>query len=153
MLNFPTYTANDSPEFFRFGRRLIRNPGYQAMFRILKGGTVFEGSPKDFNFQKQRSNFRALSEILERNDMGFTYIGAETYYPEDWRNQLNQKRGKKLYGLTSFVVIAPKLMWYKYEGATRGGGQNYIYVGSAKMKMTHFLFDLTSEQQNKFIKE
>lgn len=119
------------------GRQTAPNP-YLQRGKDYSGH--FKGNPDSFQFASnvQKINYENLKAILARYGLRFNYFAASTYAGQGsyWNRSGNPK-------LQSFVgttdIENPKFVWWKYEGATAGGGRNWVYVGGKAMKLSDFL--------------
>ena len=98
----------------------------------------YEGAIEEINFKNQTNNFKKLSAKLDKFGLFFDYI---------WYGKFNIGQST----LYHFVVKTNnnRVYWRKYEGNTKGSGQNYIYIDGKKYKTTDFLRWSDEEINNK----
>ena len=105
----------------------IRNPCSNVLYENAYCGPV-----NKFNFKgqglNQLSNYEKLQVSLTAINMPLTYIWAGS----DFINQRTR---------TNFVAKDEEdnIYWYKYEGPSRGSGQNYLYLFGNKIKLSLWL--------------
>jgi hypothetical protein len=103
----------------------VKNPCYLCENNYM-------GKIEDFNFKdknrniNQENNYLLLQDTLNSFNLKLLFVWAGT------DNENN---------LTKFVVTTEnnEIVWYKYEGKTPGGGQNYLYIYGKKIKLTKWL--------------
>jgi len=141
------------------GLMALRKPKYDEngipdrVFTGIGEGTIpfkhadFYGSPEDFKWPSSTmgEQYLILKLALERNGLTDVKLGAE------------RVRRKHEVPMTKigFVLIAgygdgPKLVWQKYESAAKGSGQNHVFVGGQKIKMSSFMA-MSDAQQDELI--
>ena len=104
----------------------IRNPltipGYEEQY---------EGSIDDFSFKQkglnQLSNFEKINLSLIQFNTKLSYIWSCNFIEPRFR--------------TIFVAKSDdnNFFWHKYEAASQGSGQNYIFIKGNKFKLTNWL--------------
>lgn len=119
-MNFPTR--------FKTGVRSVTIPNPAWLHRNTPDAKVFEGLCSDYNFDRQGMNFIRLQEVLERNGTNFLYVAAAKYQGDLHTNH-------------RFVACAAdgSLLWNKYVAHVAQGGQNHVYVGGIRIKVSVFL--------------
>ena len=119
--------------FIKEGKK-IKNP-----CAFVSNEDAYCGPVKDFLFNSpglnQKNNFNKLKESLTEINMPLTYVWA----------------GKEIVNgriRSNFVCKDDEdnIFWYKYDGISKGSGQNYIYIFGDKMKLTSWL-NLTLEDR------
>ena len=116
-----------------------------------KNGFVRINKNTPWNYQHE--NFDDIQEILARHGKRLTRVSmyTDTDGIPHYQDIGGRRAGRKV-NLTSFVALCTDtLVWQKYEGRCAGGGQNTVYVGGEKMKLTTFL-DLSKAKQDKLIR-
>ena len=115
----------------------------------------FSGDPMDYVLSDvQEAHFANLSDILARNGLEFEYMGLAEY--EGQAHYMRRPWAHKRPTLFRFVMTAsnpdgtPAFVWEKFEGIAAGGGQNRVYVGGKKMKLTEFMRK-TAKAQDKLV--
>lgn len=111
--------------FYLNDKRKIRNPCFEA------NKNEYDGDINNFNFTdkdrniNQQNNFDMLKETLDKFDFSFDYVLSGTNEND----------------LTKFLVYSDNrdFVWYKYEGKTKGGSQNNLFVCGNKVKLTSWL--------------
>lgn len=98
----------------------------------------YEGNLEEINFKHQQKNFELISEKLANFEIYFDYI----WYGQFLRDNLS---------ICHFVVRSNdnRIYWRKYEGNSKGSGQNFIYIDGVKYKTTSFLRLSNEELNNK----
>ena len=115
----------------------IRNPADEST--ELEEAVVYEGGIEKYIFNTvQENNLKKIQEIICGFFPKLTTISAVSF--NGYRHYLRVETDKPI-RLTKFVAWNEdkSVVWYKYEGTTAGGGQNYIYLAGKKMKLTNFL--------------
>ena len=120
---------------------------YLPNLALSKNG--WQGHPDTFRWNEPMGrNHRALKEILARNGLGFTDMVSRAYEGE--ADYFRRDRTTIKPTLYMFVAVSPRPVWYKYEGDCQGGGQNWVYVGQRKMKLSEFR-SLSSNKQDQLL--
>jgi len=108
----------------------IQNP-----FEVYKAvpGAVVQFCPSSayvFNkkYSKQQKNYEAINAVLKLVGTELGDISAAEY------DAAGDYITRKPCRLTTFVVQSKdgSLLWQKYEGSTKGGGHNWIYLRNGK---------------------
>lgn len=117
--------------------RLHRSTNEYGWFGRLRHGNAktFEGLCSEYSFEKQTKNFKRLQAVLRANGTDFLYVASAHY-----RGDLHTNH--------RFVACAAdgSLLWNKYVGFVAQGGQNHVYVGGMRIKVSIFL-KLTPPEQ------
>ncbi len=104
----------------------IRNPHL-----LHRQSICHECNSDDFDFKTQQKNYDNLKSSFEPFGITFTKV-----YSTRW-STCDEPQNPNRY---VFVVESNSpVVWYKYEGDSYGSGQNYIYFGKKKIKMTQWL--------------
>lgn len=124
------------PTRFATGIRQVTIPNPAALNRNSGTGRVFEGLCSDYDFEKQTTNYRRLREVLRANGTDFLYVAS------------SHQRGD-LHTNHRFVACAAdgSLLWNKYVAFVAQGGQNHVYVGGMRIKVSIFLKLKADEQR------
>ena len=117
----------------------IRNP------HLLHNQAIcHECNPDDFEFKTQQKNYDELKSSFEPYGISFTKI-----YSIRWSTYDDPENPNRYV----FVVESNSpVVWYKYEGNSVGSGQNYLYFGKKKTKLTHWLYG-SAQYKNGLIQE
>jgi len=147
----------DIPERIRtgMGNVTVPNPYHASDSKSAYYGddqkwiNLYMGDPEQYQFisKMQRANYEKLKAVLAAAGLKFDQFYAGTYLGTGGYN--NPKGSAKLENIVGVVGNSetPTLVWHKYEGAVAGGGQNHVYVGNAKYKLTDFLAAKPAWQQ------
>lgn len=107
----------------------------------------FYGSPEDFKWPStiMLEQYEVLKLAMERNGLTEVKLGA---------GRVRRKQDVPMTKIGFVMVVgpmsAPKLVWQKYESEAKGSGQNHVFIGGQKIKMTSFLA-MSNEQQDELI--
>lgn len=125
------------PARFPTGVRKTTIPNPATLFTLSENATRFQGQVEDYDFKFQAANFLRLQKALNQFGTSLGPIASVTYPAEAGCYY----DGTTSRTLTRFVSCSKdgSLMWEKYEGNTPGSGQNYVYAGGQKIKLTTFL--------------
>jgi hypothetical protein len=113
--------------------RTILNPAlYDTMCPTQKS---YQGRVEGYDFEKQAENFAKLDAVLRANGSRLAYVAA------------SHSKGD-LHTNHRFAVASEcgKLMWYKYVAYVAQGGQNHVFVGGLRVRLSLFL-NLTADEQ------
>jgi len=117
---------------------LHRSTNENGLFGRRRHGEAktFEGLCSNYNFEKQAENFKRLRAVLRENGTDFLYV-ASAHYKGD------------LHTNHRFVACAAdgSLLWNKYVSFVAQGGQNHVYVGGMRIKVSIFLKLSKGEQR------
>jgi hypothetical protein len=103
-----------------------------------------ECDSENFEFKTQQENYDKLKESLAEYGIVLSKIYATRWSSYDDINNPNRY---------VFVVESNSpVVWYKYEGNSVGSGQNYLYLGKKKIKLTQWLLT-TKTTRDQFINE
>lgn len=107
----------------------------------------FYGSPENFKWSSTavREQYLILKLAFERNGLTEIKLGAEKV-----RRKNDVPMTKIGFVLVAGTITGPKLVWQKYESAAKGSGQNHVFVGGQKIKMSAFMA-MSDEQQDELI--
>lgn len=96
---------------------------------------TFEGRCEDYNFDRQAENYIRLRNVLRKFGTDFLYVAAAKYTGDLHTNH-------------RFVACSAdgSLLWHKYVGFVAQSGQNHVFVGGKRIKVSIFL-GLNEEQQ------
>lgn len=134
------------PTRFATGIRQVTIPNPAALYSTPASGRwgtprpdnarTFEGLCSQYDFEKQTDNFKRLQAVLRENGTDFLYVASAHY-----RGDLHTNH--------RFVACAAdgSLLWNKYVGFVAQSGQNHVYVGGMRIKVSIFL-GLTKAQQS-----
>jgi hypothetical protein len=87
--------------------------------------------PSTYNFGRQQANYDNIRAILDPLGLKLTKMeagirgGLQTF--ELWTPRYDDRSRQPLF------------RWYKYEGGSPGSGQNHVFFGGGKYKLTEFL--------------
>ena len=117
-----------------FRNTTIPNPALLSEARKWPA-KAFQGKAKDYNFERQTENFKKLRAVLQANGTDFAEV-ASAHYPGD------------LHTNHRFVVSTEdgSLLWHKYVGYAAQSGQNHVFIGGRRIKVSCFL-ELEEPQQ------
>jgi len=105
----------------------ISNP-----LKIKPNSIKTECDSDSFDFVTQQENYKMLKQSFEPFGIIFTKV-----YATRWSTSNNLEKPDKYV----FVVESNSpVVWYKYESDAYGSGQNYLYLGKTKLKLTHWLY-------------
>ncbi len=105
---------------------------------------IYECNPDDFEFKTQQKNYDDLKSSFERYGITFTKI-----YSIRWSTHGEPQNPNRYV----FVVESNSpVVWYKYEGNSDGSGQNYLYFGKNKIKLTQWLY-ASQEIRNNLVEQ
>jgi len=124
------------PTRFYTGVRQVTVPNPAHLHRNDPTARTFEGLCSEYNFEKQTENFQRLQEVLIENGTRFLYV-ASAHYKGD------------LHTNHRFDAVAENgsLLWHKYVGHVAQGGQNHVFVGGMRIKVSIFLERTKAEQR------
>lgn len=134
------------PTRFATGIRQVTIPNPAALYSRPASGRwgsprpdnarTFEGLCSEYNFEKQTDNFKRLQAVLRANGTDFLYVASAHY-----RGDLHTNH--------RFVACAAdgSLLWHKYVGFVAQGGQNHVFVGGMRIKVSIFLKLRADEQR------
>jgi hypothetical protein len=107
----------------------------------------FYGSPEDFKWTSNtiHEQYLIVKLALERNGLTEVYLGAERV-----RRKHEVPMTKMAFVLVAGTPDSIKFVWQKHESPAKGSGQNHIFVGGQKIKMSSFMA-MTDEQQDDLI--
>ena len=107
----------------------------------------FYGSPEDFKWPSSTmgEQYLILKLAIERNGLNYVKLGAERV-----RRKHDVPMTKIGFVLTAGSKDGIKLVWQKYESAAKGSGQNHLFVGGQKIKMSSFMA-MSDDQQDELI--
>jgi hypothetical protein len=120
----PAWLHRSTNEYGWFGRRRVGE------------AKTFEGLCSDYDFKKQTENYNRLRAVLLENGTDFLYVASAQY-----RGDLHTNH--------RFVACAAdgSLLWHKYVGFVAQGGQNHVFVGGMRIKVSIFLKLTKAEQR------
>jgi len=123
------------PTRFETGYRQVTIPNPAYLRRNDLTARTYEGLCSDYDFEKQTTNFQRLREVLRKNGTDFLYVASAHY-----RGDLHTNH--------RFVACAAdgSLLWNKYVAFVAQGGQNHVFVGGMRIKVSVFL-KLTPDEQ------
>lgn len=117
------------------GIRKVTIPNPALLFQREIGSRVFSGLATDYDFEKQTDNYLKLRRVLQDNNMDFAEVAAAHYKGYEHTNH-------------RFVVTtnSGRLLWHKYVGMAAQSGQNHVFVGGMRIKVSIFLVLTALEQ-------
>jgi len=123
------------PTRFATGIRQVTIPNPANLHRNDPTARTFEGLCSEYDFKLQTTNFRRLREVLRANGTDFLYVASALYKGDLHTNH-------------RFVACAAdgSLLWHKYVGFVAQGGQNHVFVGGMRIKVSIFL-ELKADEQ------
>ena len=105
----------------------ISNP-----LKIKRNSIKIECESETFDFVTQKENYNKIKETLEPFGINFKKV-----YATRWSTSNNLEKPDKYV----FVVESDSpVVWYKYESDAYGSGQNYLYLGKKKLKLSEWLY-------------
>lgn len=124
------------PKRFATGIRRVTVPNPAYLHRNDPTAKVFEGRTANYDFKKQTNNYTALEAVLRDFGTRFLYVASAQYKGDLHTNH-------------RFVAVAEdgSLLWHKYVGFVAQGGQNHVFVGGMRIKVSIFLKLNKEEQQ------
>jgi hypothetical protein len=116
------------PERFHVGIRQVTIPNPAHLHRNNPAARTFQGLCSDYNFEKQTENYIRLRNVLRDSGTDFLYVAS------------SHSRGD-LHTNHRFVACSTdgSLLWNKYVAFVAQGGQNHVYVGGMRIKVSTFL--------------
>ncbi len=116
----------------------ISNP-----LKIKKNSIKTECDSDSFDFVTQQENYNLLKQSFEPFGIFFRKV-----YATRWSTSNNLEKTDKYV----FVVESNSpVVWYKYESDGYGSGQNYLYLGKTKLKLSEWLAQFNFEQRTNLI--
>lgn len=89
---------------------------------------VYDGLVKGYDFEMQKKNYDLMEAALKESGMTFKYISSARFPGDIGTNH-------------RFVCVSKdgSVVWHKYVAHSAQGGQNHIFVGGIKCKVSTFL--------------
>lgn len=104
----------------------------------------YEGAINNIDFLQQKKNYNKIQDILAEYDMQLSYI---------WFAEFN--RNVNFVNCSTYHFVAKtdnnRIFWRKYEGKSKGSGQNYLYIDGKQFKLTHILKMSKEDRDSLFI--
>ncbi len=124
------------PTRFATGIRQVTIPNPAYIHRNNPTAHTYEGLCSNYDFEKQTDNFKRLQAVLRENGTDFLFVAAAHY-----RGDLHTNH--------RFVACSAdgSLLWDKYVGFVAQGGQNHVFVGGMRVKVSIFLRLSKDEQR------